>query len=90
MDTCGSVTLTDRRKIELTGIRSVASFDEYEVCLAVDCGKLTVEGEGLSISVLDLDRGVVVAEGLITAVIYSDSKIEPRKGLISRLFSAKE
>ena len=44
---CGNITVTDRKNIELTGVVSVDSFDEYVITLTVQCGTLTVEGDGL-------------------------------------------
>ena len=88
-ENCGIVNLTDRRKIELTGIKSVDSFDEYSIVLSVLCGKLTVEGEGLGITVLDLDKGLVCAEGKINAFVYSEKKEYEHIGLFSRFFGGK-
>ena len=86
---CGLINITDRRKIELTGVKSVDSFDEGLITLTVSCGRLTVEGEGMNITVLDLDRGVICAEGVINAVLYSDMAGAGEKGMFSRLFGGK-
>lgn len=86
---CGLINITDRRKIELTGVKSVDSFDESIVTLTVSCGKLVVEGEGMNITVLDLDKGVICAEGIINAVVYSDAVNSVEKGLFSRIFGGK-
>ena len=88
-ESCGMINVTDRRKIELTGIKSVDSFDEYTVTLSVEGGKLSVEGEQLNITVLDLDRGVVEAQGVINAVVYSDAPQAKEKGVMSKLFGKK-
>ena len=60
---CGNITVADRKNIELTGVVSVDSFDEYVITLTVQCGTLTVEGESLKLNELDLDRGRVTAVG---------------------------
>ena len=88
-DAIGLVNITDRRRIELTGIKAIDSFDEYSVVLTVSCGKLTVEGEQLGVTVLDLDKGIVCAEGHINAVIYSDRIDGERHGFLSGLFGGK-
>ncbi len=88
-ETCGMITITDRKKVTLTGISSVESFDEYEVVLSVSCGTLTVEGENLSITGLDLEKGTVEATGLIRCVAYSDAG-SGKKGLAARLFGRNE
>ena len=41
-ESCGSITITDRASIELTGVLSVDSFDEAAITLNVSCGKLLI------------------------------------------------
>ena len=88
-EACGLVNITDRRKIELTGIKAVDSFDEFAITLSVISGKLCIEGEGLSITVLDLDKGLVCAEGKISAVIYTDGNVNVQRGFFKGLFGGK-
>ncbi len=85
--TCGLINITDRKTIELTGIMSVDSFDETLITLTVNCGTLTVEGEGLSITTLDLEKGVVSATGLVSGVYYSDSDTSGSNGIFTKLFN---
>lgn len=86
---CGIINITDRKSAEFTGVNSVDSFDEYTVNLSVSCGTLTVEGEKLSITVLDLDKGKVCVVGRINSVSYSDEQQETQRGLFSKLFGGK-
>ncbi len=88
--TPGLINVTDRRKIELTGVMSLDSFDEYSVTVTVSCGKLMVEGDSLNITVLDLERGVVCAQGTINAVAYTDIGTEDKQGFFSRLFGGRK
>lgn len=88
-EACGMITVTDRKSIELTGIRSVESFDEFTITLTVSCGTLTVEGENLSIGVLDLEKGRVSAAGCINAVYYADSGAPQKGGVLSRVFGKR-
>ena len=86
---CGIVNITDRKIIELTGIVSIDSFDEGMIVLTVSCGTLTIEGEQLNITVLDLDKGKVCATGKINSVFYSDVLQSTGKGFMSALFGNK-
>lgn len=84
---CGLINITDRKIIELTGIVSIDSFDEGIITLSVSCGTLTIEGEQLNITVLDLDKGKVCATGRINSVYYSDDvSHHTGKGFMSGLF----
>lgn len=80
-----TLTLGQRAHAEITGVTEVESFDEQTVVLRTDCGELTVEGEALHIGTLDIARGVVMVDGRVDGVYYSDAT--PRRGgLRGRLF----
>lgn len=64
---------TARTHVAITGVSRVNSFDEQSVLLVTDCGELCIEGEGLHVAVLDVERGVVELDGRISAVLYSDA-----------------
>ena len=78
--------LKERAEMRITGVKEVDSFDETAVSLRTLKGDMTVEGQGLQISVLDVDRGVVVLGGRIDGIFYSTADGEERKGFFSRLF----
>ena len=74
-----------RRQLSVSGVIDVVGFDETSIILTTEGGKLTVEGDGLHITSLDVESGKLVAAGRIDALIYSD-KDEPRRGgFFSRL-----
>ena len=57
------VSLKDRRRMSVSGVSEVISFDENGIHLRTVSGDLTIEGEGLHIGVLDTERGIVTLEG---------------------------
>lgn len=75
---------TARQKAVISGVLRVNSFDEQLISLATDCGEMTVEGEGLHVGVLDIERGAVELEGLIHAVYYSEAAPQRRRRGIFR------
>jgi len=80
-----TLSLLTREKAEITGVVEVESFDEETVVLKTDCGEMTVEGRGLHVATLDIERGVVVLDGRVNAVYYTD--VAPkRQGLRAKLF----
>ena len=79
-----TVTLTDRKRLSLTGVEDVDCFNEQIVVLRTPLGTLTVAGAGLNISQLSLEAGRVEIEGEVDALEYSGGK--KRGGLLSRLF----
>ena len=79
-----TLPLGTRAHAEITGVTEVESFDEQCVVLRTDCGELTLEGDALHIGTLDIARGVVMVDGRVDGVYYSDAA--PRRtGLRGRL-----
>ena len=81
-----TVHLEDRGLLNVTGVKDVGSFNEHEVMLTTDLGMLTVEGDCLHITRLDLESGQVMIEGEIGAIVYEEPREERRGGLFSRMF----
>ena len=80
-----SVRIEDRGLISISGVRDVGSFNEAEVILMTDGGGLSLEGEGLHITKLDLDEGQIVVEGQLIALEYDDVPAE-KPGFFARMF----
>lgn len=66
--------IENRKKITLTGINDVESFDEETVTATGACGEISIRGSSLKISSLSVESGDMVVEGQIDAVIYSEAK----------------
>lgn len=73
------LTLTNRERMESTGVQKVVSFDDHEIILETGLGSLTLRGEGMHITHLDLTAGELVVEGLITSLEYSEQRSEKIK-----------
>lgn len=81
-----TVLLKDRAHLELNGVLDVVSFDEGAVLLRTGQGEMTVEGDALHITTLDLEKGLLAVDGKISAVFYTGEGSERKKGnLFSRL-----
>lgn len=79
------VSMEDRKKITLTGVRDVDSFDEQTITLVTDFGELSLRGAGLHIGKLSTDSGEMTVEGKIDALVYTDDA--PRQsGFFGRVF----
>ena len=78
------LSLDCRKKLSISGVLEVESFDEGEVVLQTGCGCLTVRGEGLSVSRLSVEGGDLTVEGRVSELSYEDAA--PKQGLWARLF----
>ena len=79
-----TVTVENRRRMVLSGVNDVESFNEAEVAVVTACGRLTVLGQGLHIVKLSLDEGQIVVEGLLEAMEYDDLAPKQRGGLFGK------
>ncbi len=80
-----SVIIEDRKKLTLSGVKDVISFDDETIVLDTAFGKATVKGNGLRISGFNTDTGDFEANGRIHAFVYM-SDAGTRGGVWSRLF----
>lgn len=78
------LTLTRRRKLTMTGVQEVVSFDENTVVLQTCMGTLVIQGEGLQLKEMSVEGGQVAVEGTVCALQYEESR--PAVGFLRRLF----
>lgn len=76
--------IENRKKLTLTGVKDVLSFDEETVILDTVLGRLTIKGAGLHIINFDTQSGDLSAEGRLYAYVYTSE--EKSGGFFSRLF----
>jgi len=83
-----TVILDNRERVTITGVEDVDSFNEEEVILVTELGYITVTGQDLHITKLNLDEGQLIVEGFILGLDYSDHEDLRTKsaGLFSRIF----
>lgn len=81
-----SLQAQDRREIAVNGVREVVSFDEASVLLITVCGQLTVEGEGLHVTTLNTQDGIVIVTGRLNGLFYeNEPTLDEGHGKRSRL-----
>lgn len=81
------VTIEDRKRLVVTAVEDVESFDEEKVVVLCDMGTMTVTGGGFKISRLNVDIGELIIEGEIDEIQYSDRISEKKDtGFLGKLF----
>lgn len=78
------LTLDARRRLTVTGVVEIESFDAGAVVLGTTRGVLVVRGQGLHLQQLSLDGGEVRVDGTVDSVSYEPDA--PSGGLFARLF----
>ena len=81
-----TVILENRKKLTLTGIRDVLSFDDEIVVVESELGLLNIKGTDLRVNKISVETGDVIVDGTIRAIEYSDKDIGPKQGLMSKIF----
>ena len=76
--------LEDRQRLTVSGVSDVDSFDETTIVVYTDMGELTIKGDNLHISRLNVETGDLKVEGSIQALTYAEPA--DRGGFFSRLF----
>ncbi len=79
------LTLEGRKKAVINGVEGVDSFNEQLVVLSTSLGTLTMMGDGLHVSHLNLEEGQLLVEGEISALEYDDRIKSGRGSFFSRL-----
>lgn len=82
-----NLVLDDRKKLTLTGVIEVISFDEERIFLTTTLGNLDIKGESMKMSKLDVQNGDVLIVGIINSIDYNDKNIiKSKESLLKRLF----
>ncbi|MGN1015237.1 MAG: sporulation protein YabP [Butyricicoccus sp.] len=77
------LTLQDRSRMTLSGVKDVVTFDETQVILHTEQGTLTIRGTRMHVDQLNLDSGDLSLTGTIDSLEYDN---DVRGGLLGRLF----
>ncbi len=81
------IVLEEREKLSVSGVTDVIAFDEESITADTDMGMIIIRGEGLHISRLNLDEGVLQTEGNVNSIEYTDGGMAQRGGFIlGRIF----
>ena len=77
-----SLMLENRQNGRITGVKDIKSFDEKEILLFTQAGKLVIKVEQL-----DLEKGEVDLEGKVDSLTYLSKNTDNRdESLFRRMF----
>lgn len=83
-----TVYIENRKKINISGVINVDSFNDNDIILQTVLGMLVIKGTELHIIKLSLDVGDLLLEGNIDSFIYSEKYSIKQKGgnFLSKIF----
>src|SRR5699024_2105376 len=81
------VRMSNRKDVEINGVKELDSFDSEEFLLETTMGYLIIRGQNLQLKNLNVEDGVVQIKGKVYEMNYVDDHHEEKaKGLFSKLF----
>lgn len=80
-----SLELFERNRLVVTGVTHVDTYDDQEIFLQTQLGTLTIKGEGLNISELNLESGKLNVSGTINQLSYSDGQGKKGKRFLQKI-----
>ena len=83
-----NLILENRRKLSVSGVLDVLSFDDQIVIIETELGLLTIKGETLRINKLSIDTSEVIVEGQIDSISYSSKELNKKsnEGFLGKIF----
>ncbi len=81
-----SLSLENRKKLKMAGIKDVESFDENVVIACIENGEIIIKGTGLQINNLNISNTELCIDGLIDSITYSEHNTAKGGNLFSKLF----
>ena len=73
-----ALSVENRGHTVITGVTDVGLFNEQMIVAVTSQGRLTLTGQNLHVDSLNLEEGVLIAEGKIDAVSYDDRAARQR------------
>ncbi|MFR8354165.1 MAG: YabP/YqfC family sporulation protein [Blautia obeum] len=72
------LTIKERKYGKLTGVQDIHSFNENEILLQTEAGKVQIKGEQLHVKSLDLEKGEAEIEGKVNSVYLTKMRRKRR------------
>lgn len=86
-----NVIMESRRKISVSGIEDVDSFNENEVIIYTNMGLIEIKGREIHMNKLSLEVGEIILEGEFDSIVYvEEGAAKSKKGLFSKLFGSED
>lgn len=85
-DLMHNIILENRKKLSVSGVKDVESFNEEEIVLHTELGVLIIKGASLHIGKLNMDNGEVSIDGSVDVCEYADESGKSGGSILARIF----
>ena len=80
------VIIRSRKRMEMSGISDVSSFDENEIIVQTGNSGVSIEGENLKIERFDAENGELIINGKVNGMFYFVKDLSKKKKSIASFF----
>ena len=85
-----NIILEGRKKLSVSGVEDIDSFDEHSAVIFTNLGLIEVKGSDIHMNKLSLESGEIVLEGSFDSVVYpDDNPVKHKKNFISRILGGE-
>lgn len=81
-----AVHIDARKRIDITGVTQVITFNEDSVVLHTTMGTLNIKGKEMKVNKLNVDNGDMSIEGEVSALVYTTKDTTNKESIIKKLF----
>lgn len=74
-----NIILEGRKKLSVSGVEDIDSFDESSAVIFTNLGLIEVKGSEIHMNKLSLESGEIVLEGNFDSVVYPDGNPQKSK-----------
>ncbi|AYD41278.1 sporulation protein YabP [Clostridium fermenticellae] len=86
-DKKSTMNIENRKRLTLSGVLEVVSFNDEQIILNTNLGTLSIKGNNLKMNKLDVQNGDVIIMGMINSCVYMSKEAKKNKeSIISKLF----
>lgn len=86
-DKKSSLSMENRKRLHLSGVVEVVSFNDASIIVNTNLGTLKIAGHELKMNKLDVQNGEVLVVGNIDSCIYTGTEsVKDKESILSKLF----
>lgn len=85
-----NIILESRRKLSVSGVEDIDSFDEKSAVIFTNLGLIEVKGSDIHMNKLSLESGEIILEGNFDSVVYADeNEVKPKKKFLFKILGGE-
>ena len=81
-----NIVIENRKKLSVSGVKDVLSFDDQVVIVETELGLLNIKGNNLKINKLSIDTSEIKIEGHINSLGYSENHSKNEGSIFGKIF----